>query len=177
MDTQQQPLSECKKDNNSSLQAESLQTKEQQKQHLISEAKIIQTDFLLLNTQKNLMTCNKKKYALVKFFINKVLDPNSVFCLTEFVNVPKDTIVNNVERNKELLRTYSESYSNLLGFKSIITKNTPNEEIKNDYIIKFIKQCLTAIGYVFVGRITDKRSKPRKINYSIKLSTNLLVRM
>jgi hypothetical protein len=154
-----------------------LQSPQQLRRQNISDAKIMITDNLLLNIQKNIIAENKKKYILIRFFINKVLDPKSIFCLTDFSNVSQEIIISNVERNRQLLKTYSESYNKSLGIKSVVTKDTLDEKIKPDYVIKFIKMCLASIGYILVGRVVDKTSKPRKINYTIKLSQNLIVRM
>lgn len=141
---------------------------------LASNNQIKKINNLLFAVENTVINDSKSKYVLVRLFINKVLDPLSIYCLTDFVQISKELLVKNEQRNRDLLRAYSETFNKIIGTKSIITKDTPDDKIKKDYIIKFIKQSVGAMGYVMTGKITNKTT--REVHYTIKLLPNMIMR-
>jgi len=133
------------------------------------ESNILMTieDSKLIETQKNIMQNIKKKYSLIRNFINKVLAPNSIYCLTDFKSIKHDVIVSNSQNNKTLLKKYSEFYNKVLGIKSTVTKNTPDDKINDNYIIIFLRMCLESIGYVMIKKI-DKFTKEARYTINVK---------
>jgi len=141
---------------------------------LPTDDKIAKINNLLFATENNMINDMKSKYILVRLFINKVLEPLSIYCLTDFVKVSKELLTKNEQRNRDLLRAYSETFNKILGTKSVITKDTPDDKIKKDYIIKFIKQSVNALGYVMSGKIINKTT--RETQYTISLLPNMIIR-
>lgn len=131
-------------------------------------------DNTLLAAQKNVIENIKRKYMIVRFFINKVISPKKVHCLTEFKYVSHDDLVKNETNNKELLKRYGELYEKLLGINCKVKKDTLDDKIHKDYIIKFIRLCLESIGYVLVKKIVDKEHGIS--HYTIKVNSNLTIR-
>lgn len=124
-------------------------------------------DTKLLESQKNVMQNIKKKYVLIRSFINKVLAPNSIYCLTDFQSIKHETIIANSQNNKTLLKKYSEFFNKILGITSIVTKDTPDDKISDNYIITFLRMCLESIGYVMTKKI-DKLTKEARYTISVK---------
>lgn len=126
-----------------------------QQRTLISQSTQLENN-KLREAQNNVVELIKRKYAIIRAFINKVIAPKSIHCLTDFNRIQHDTLVKNEKLNKELLKKYSETFNKIFGINSKVTKNTPDDKIKSDYIIKFIRLCLETIGYVMVRKIVTK---------------------
>jgi len=127
----------------------------------------------LLESQRNIMQNIKKKYVLIRSFINKVIAPNSIYCLTDFKSVKHEIIIANSQNNKTLLKKYSDFFNKALGIKSIVNKDTPDNKISDNYIITFLRMCLESIGYEMTKKINGFT---KEATYTISVKDSLIAK-